>query len=242
MARRSTSRFGLAATGASPSETRASASIHRCATRCSSRFSRPRIRQEAPASASRSSTALPGRPAARSPSRPHPTRGRPSRYCCRSSRLKNPDAQGVEETRPSLAAVWRGDTRGGCARRLFREARRGFPGVAPCDRCQVTRRSLDGISAVARRASRSGGRAAAGRDISESFEWTVEPVEDLIELQAPHVREGVARHVVRRRRRTARIWQVVRVILRLEHAHYVRAARLRSSHHVRSGAISLPPP
>ena len=78
------------------------------------------------------------------------------------------------------------------------------------------------------------------REVGQRLERPVEAVEDAIELHAHLKRERVSGVVVRRRRRRARVRDVVRVILRLEHVHHVRTERLRRLYDERVRGYCLP--
>ncbi len=54
------------------------------------------------------------------------------------------------------------------------------------------------------------------------------------------IRHRPARVVVKRNRQTARILEVVGMILRLEHVEHERTERLRALHYERSGRIRRP--
>ena len=79
-----------------------------------------------------------------------------------------------------------------------------------------------------------------GDDVGDLFERAVEAVENAVELHPHRVRQVVAGHIVGWARWTAGIGNVVRMILRLEHVHDMRAERLRGLDHVRSRRIRLP--
>ena len=86
-------------------------------------------------------------------------------------------------------------------------------------------------------------RDLAWRDrhqVRHLLERAIEPLEDAVELDPHRVGDVVAGDVVRRARRAARIRDVVRVILRLEHVHHMGAERLRRLDDERSGGILLP--
>src|SRR5204863_9176116 len=67
----------------------------------------------------------------------------------------------------------------------------------------------------------------------QPLERAVEPFEDSIELYSHLIRQRPPRVVVGTRGRTARIWDVVGMILRLKHVEHVRAERLRALHDTR---------
>src|SRR5437868_14874691 len=67
----------------------------------------------------------------------------------------------------------------------------------------------------------------------------VKAVEDAIKLHAHLKGHCPAGRIIRRRGRAARIWNVVRMILRLEHIEDVRTEGLRALHHVRACRISF---
>src|SRR5439155_25795092 len=80
-------------------------------------------------------------------------------------------------------------------------------------------------------------------EIGNLLERTVgERIEDAIKLDTHRVRNVVAGPIVRRSWRSARIRDVVRMILRLEHVQQVRAERLRALHDVRTSRILLARP
>ena len=91
-----------------------------------------------------------------------------------------------------------------------------------------------------RRPPRRARRPPAGRSREQDLERAVECLEHAIELHAHLERQRPAGVVVRRHRRPARVGDVVRVLLRLEHVEHVRAERLRRLHHERPGGIALP--
>src|SRR6185503_1065239 len=90
--------------------------------------------------------------------------------------------------------------------------------------------------------TRGGVSQRAGRNLREvrqCHEWAVEAVENAIELDAHRVCERVTGRVVWRRWRPARVRDVVRMILRLEHVEDVRPESLRRLYDERVGRIAL---
>ena len=90
------------------------------------------------------------------------------------------------------------------------------------------------------RAARALHRARRDRDqVRHAGRRGLEAVQDPVELDPHLVGQSVAGHVIRRLGRAARIFQVVRVILRLEHVEDVRAIGLGRPHDIRAGGIGL---
>src|SRR5687768_1789967 len=78
-----------------------------------------------------------------------------------------------------------------------------------------------------------------GRHSLDRRKWAIEAVEDPVELDSHLIRERPPGVVIRRNGRTARILEVVRVILRLEHVEHVRPEGLRRLHDVGSSGVAL---
>ena len=74
-------------------------------------------------------------------------------------------------------------------------------------------------------------------EIRNLLERTVEGVEDAVEFDPHRIRDVVAGDVVGGAWRSARIRDVVRVVLRLEHVHEMGAERLRRLHDIGPGRI-----
>ena len=90
-----------------------------------------------------------------------------------------------------------------------------------------------------RRAPVHNGRGHRRRQPGDVLAGAVEGVEHAIEGDTHLVRQRVASIVVRPFRRTARIREVVRVILWLEHVEHVGPERLRRVHDIRARRIRL---
>src|SRR5438067_7230228 len=67
----------------------------------------------------------------------------------------------------------------------------------------------------------------SGSEPDKLFEGAVERIEYSIELNSHLICECPSRDVIRRSRRPTGIWNVVRMILRLEHVEHVRSECLR---------------
>src|SRR5579863_8537295 len=76
-------------------------------------------------------------------------------------------------------------------------------------------------------------------DAVDLYKRAVKTVENAIELDAHLERKRPAGDVVRRGGRSAGIFEIVRMILGLEHVHHVRAEGLRGFHDVRAGRVML---
>ena len=76
--------------------------------------------------------------------------------------------------------------------------------------------------------------------VGHALERPVEGLEDAVELHAHLEGERPAGAVVGRNRRAARVLEVVRMILRLEHVEHVRAKCLRRLHDERAGRVRRP--
>uniref|UniRef100_A0A0N5A4K1 LigA n=1 Tax=Parastrongyloides trichosuri TaxID=131310 RepID=A0A0N5A4K1_PARTI len=102
----------------------------------------------------------------------------------------------------------------------------------------VDRRMIDQPSGAAIALDLAGRR---GHDIAHALGRRLEAVQDAVELHAHLHGQGVARGVIGQFGRAARILQVVRVVLRLEHVQNVRAIGLGRLHHIGTRRIGLSP-
>ncbi len=124
------------------------------------------------------------------------------------------------------------DVERAASHRPVRQPRDVFPGSQqPVDRDEAVVRLMREV--VAGRRGRAG-NPAGGRlcEVRQLFERTAEVFQDSIEAHSHLERERVARRIIRWRRRAARIRNVVRMILRLEHVHHMRPERLRGLHDI----------
>src|SRR5207245_6504318 len=71
------------------------------------------------------------------------------------------------------------------------------------------------------------------------FERAIEALQHALKLHGHLKGKGPAGHIVRRRRRSAGIREVIRVILRLEEIEHVGTKRLRGFHDVGAAGIFL---
>src|SRR5690242_18064793 len=93
---------------------------------------------------------------------------------------------------------------------------------------------------ITRGAARPGDSARRnGRQTVHRLERTVEAVEHAVELHTHLIGERPTGVVVRALRRAARVREVIRVILRLEHVEHVGPEGLRRLHDERAGRIRL---
>ncbi|MNQ42812.1 hypothetical protein D3C85_565210 [compost metagenome] len=100
----------------------------------------------------------------------------------------------------------------------------------------VDRGVIDQPASAARALDLAGRRS---HDVGDALGRSLEAVEDAVELD-PHLqRQRIAGGVIGQGGRTARILQVVRVVLRLEHVQHVRAIGLGRLHHIGTCRIGL---
>ena len=83
---------------------------------------------------------------------------------------------------------------------------------------------------------RSGWRLHFG---SEFLEWTVKGLENTIKFHAHLIRERPAGAVIRRCGRCARVFEIIRVILRFKHVQNMWAERLRGFYNVGAGGVAF---